>query len=135
MAYDFPSEVERIVGPSLEARGFVLDEVDQVDEGGRPGWVVYYRGEDTRIEVYLSTREGEVNCMIAPIDAPNEYGLRNRSNRWRYLTRFVERPNVPLEELVKMIPDPPKSDQGRLESVKQTIEMHFEAAHSGILQV
>ncbi|MDT5336116.1 MAG: hypothetical protein QOD90_1621 [Mycobacterium sp.] len=136
MTYDFPSEVERIVGPSLATRGYALDEVDpRVDEGGRWGSVVYYRGADTKVQVYLSTREGEVNCMIAPLDAPNEYGLRNRSKKWRYFTRFIEHPNVPLEELVKLIPVAPSTDEGRLEFVKDTIEECFTAAHAGILQI
>ena len=136
MTFDSRFEVERIVGPSLAARGFALDEVDpRVDEGGRWGSVVYYRGSDTKVQVYLSTREGEVNCMIAPLDAPNEYGLTNRSNKWRYFTWFVERPNVPLEELVNLIPVPPRTGEGRLELVKETIEECFSAAHAGILQI
>jgi hypothetical protein len=136
MAYDFPSEVERIVGPSLAARGYVLDEVDpRVDEGGRWGSVVYYRGDDTRVQVYLSTREGEVNCMIAPIDAPNEYGLRDRSTKWRYFAGFIQPPDVRLEELEIVFPGPTATADGRLEFVKETIETCFTAAHAGILKI
>ena len=78
----FARDVESIVGPSLAQLGFVLDEIDSsVDEGGRPGSVVYYRSSDCKIQIYNSSREGNINCMIAPLDAPNNsFGLNRRKS-------------------------------------------------------
>lgn len=100
----FPEMVEDIVGPTLVNLGFVTDAVDDaVDEGGRLGSVVYFRANDCRLQVYWSSRAGEINCMIAPIGAHNEPGLYDRSGMWHYLKEFTERPNLPLEELVKVL--------------------------------
>lgn len=131
--YDFPSEVQRVIGPALLSRGFVLDAVDpKVDEGGRLGAVVFYRHHACKVQIYLSTREGEVNAMIAPIDAPNEFGPRNPSKKWRYFTSFAERPEVPLEELGRMATTDTKSDERRLAFVRATIEDNFVAARDEV---
>ena len=102
---DFTTEVQAIVGPQLLAMGFVLDQVDDgtdgPDGGGRPLRVVYYRGSDVKIQIYESIREGETNCMIGTLDAPNEWGPLNPSKKWQYFTRFVPLPELPLKELVK----------------------------------
>ena len=81
MQEDFSEEVQVIIGTLLSRLGFAVDRIDNdVDEGGRCGRVVYYRGGDCcKIQVYWSAREFEINAMIAPLLAPNEHGLYNRS--------------------------------------------------------
>ncbi|KUI15376.1 hypothetical protein AU191_06550 [Mycolicibacterium acapulense] len=132
---DFLSQVQSTVGPLLTERGFELEDVDlSVDEGGRSGGVVYYRSSDCKIQVYESSREGSINCMIAPLNAPNEFGPHDRSHRWQYLTEFAPPPNAPLEELVESVSFKTKTTAEQLLWVRDIIGEHYEAAHAGILK-
>lgn len=136
MTENFPIEVQSIVGPLLANLGFALDEVDNdVDEGGRRNSVVYYRSNDCKIQIYQSSREGSVNCMIAPLEAPNKFGPRDRSYKWQYLTRFAAAPNVPLEELVQSVSFEAETDTEQLDWVKDRIAKYFDVARAGILQM
>jgi hypothetical protein len=131
---EFSREVQTIVGPVLEQLGFVVDEIDDSpDEGGRRQHIVYFRSEDCKVQVYESAREGEVNCMIAPIDVPNEFGLRAR--KWQFLTRFSKRPDLPLAELAELARAEYKSYSNPLEWVRDRIVKYYEAAHKGILEM
>jgi hypothetical protein len=133
---NFPEMVEDILGPTLVNLGFAVEAVDDaVDEGGRLGSVVYYRANDCRLQVYWSSRAGEINCMIAPIDAQNEPGLYGRGGMWHYLKEFTARPNLPLEELVKVL----QAERANfvtwakwLRWLRGQIERDFEAAHLAI---
>jgi hypothetical protein len=136
MTENFPTGVQSIVGPLLAHLGFVLDGIDNdVDEGGRRNSVVYYRSNDCKIQIYQSSREGSVNCMIAPLDAPNKFGPRDRSYKWQYLTRFSLEPNVPLEELVQSVSFEAETDTEQLDWVRDRIVKYFDVAHAGILQM
>ena len=131
---EFSTEVQTIVGPVLEQFGFVLDEVDDSpDEGGRRQHIVYFRSNDCKIQVYESAREGEVNCMIAPLDVPNEFGLRAR--KWQFLTRFSKRPDLPLAELAELARAEYDSYSNPLEWVRDRIVKYYDAAHKGILEM
>jgi hypothetical protein len=139
MTEGFSDKVQSIVGPVLTGLGFKLDAIDaSVDEGGRLGTVVYYRSGDCKMQVYWSAREREINAMIAPLDAPNEHGLYNRSSKWHYLNEFAQPPDLPLEELVQVL----KADRANFESdtkwlewLKGRISQYFEAAHAGVLKL
>jgi hypothetical protein len=134
MAPEFSTDVQTIVGPLLKKLGFVLDEIDDSsDEGGRRQHVVYYRSNDCKIQVYESSREGEVNCMIAPLDVPNEFGLR--AKKWQYLTRFTKRPDLPLEELATIARAEYEAYANPLEWVRDRIVKYYEVAHAGILEM
>lgn len=134
-AEDFPREVQTVVGPLLSDLGFALDSTDvHVDEGGRFGSVVYYVSADCRIQIYQSSREGSVNCMIAPLDAQNAFGPHDRSSKWQYLTRFAPMPDVPLEELVAAVSFEPKTSTEQLRWVRDNILKYYRTAHAGILQ-
>jgi hypothetical protein len=134
MAPEFSTDVQTIVGPLLKELGFVLDEIDDSsDEGGRRQHVVYYRSNDCKIQVYESSREGEVNCMIAPLDVPNEFGLR--AKKWQYLTRFTKRPDLPLEELATIARAEYDAYANPLEWVRDRIVKYYEVAHAGILEM
>ena len=133
---NFPTRVQSVVGPLLADLGFTLNEIDDnADESGRQGSVVYYRSNDCKLQVYRSSREGSVNCMIAPLGAPNKIGIHDRSYKWQYLTRFAPPPDEPLEELVKSVSFEAEADIEQLEWVKNRIAEYFEAAHAGILQM
>jgi hypothetical protein len=134
MPSKFSTDVQTIVGPLLKELGFVLDEIDDSpDEGGRRQHIVYYRSNDCKIQVYESSREGAVNCMIAPLDVPNEFGLR--AKKWQYLTRFAKRPDLPLEELAELARSEYEAYANPLEWVRDRIIKYYEAAHTGILDM
>jgi len=72
--------------PTLSDAGFTLDEVqDDITYGDRPAWAIYYRGSDCKLQVCWSSRTGGLNFMLAPIGAPNEFGLSNISKQWHYM--------------------------------------------------
>lgn len=138
MADDFVREVQTTVGPFLSERGFAVDEVDSaVDEGGPKGSVVYYRGQDCKIQIYYSSREGEINAMIAPLDASNEYGLYNRSGKWRFFNDFTEMPDLTVEELVAELREQRanfETTQKRLDWLKrERIARYFDSARAAIV--
>ena len=109
MGVTFSDEVQRIVEPTLADRGFVLDQI------------------------YDSVRESEINCMIAPLGAPNEFGLRSPSKKWQFVIRFVNRPDLPFEELLDRERRERVSYESRLHWVSALIESHFEEARAGVL--
>jgi hypothetical protein len=73
--------------------------------------------------------------MIAPLDAPNKFGIYDRTYKWQYLTRFAPTPDVPLEELLHSVSVESESDTEQLEWVKSRIAEYFEVAHAGILEM
>jgi hypothetical protein len=136
MTPTFLAEAQSIVEPLLTRLGFQADGFDdQVDEGGRYGAVVFYRSSDCKLQVYLSTRQGQINSMIAPLDAPNVFGPHDRSRTWRIFTMVVERQGVPREKLMQDNPavDFPTETQS-LEWVRGCIAKYFPYAHTGILE-
>jgi hypothetical protein len=133
MTHQFSAEVQSIVGPLLIDLGFVLDGVEDFDEGGLPGTVVYYRSDDCKIQIYQSGREGETNCMIAPLDAPDSFGLR--ADKWQYLLRFSKTPDLPLAELAALTRAEYNAYANPLEWVTDRIAKYYPAAHTGILEM
>jgi hypothetical protein len=133
MTHQFSAEVQSIVGPLLIDLGFVLDGVEDFDEGGLPGTVVYYRSDDCKIQIYQSGREGETNCMIAPLDAPDSFGLR--ADKWQYLLRFSKTPDLPLAELARLTRAEYNAYANPLEWVRDRIAKYYPAAHTGILEM
>jgi hypothetical protein len=134
MAPEFSADVQAIVGPLLDSLGFVLEEIDDnPDEGGRRQHIVFYRSDDCKIQVYDSARDGDVNCMIAPLDVPNEFGPR--AKKWQFLPRFSKLPDLPLAELAKAARLEYEAYANPLEWVRDRIVKYYEAAHTGILEM
>ncbi|BBZ76824.1 hypothetical protein MANY_21610 [Mycolicibacterium anyangense] len=134
MASEFSRDVLAIIGPLLAELGFTLDEIDDSpDEGGRTQHVVYYRSADCKIQIYNSWREGEINCMIAPLTAPNGFGLRTKT--WHVLTKFIDVPDLPLPELAAIARAEYDAYENPLEWVRDRIARYYEAAHKGILRM
>jgi len=135
----FSDQVREIIEPYLSSIGFDLDAIDNnVDEGGRRGTAVFYRGEDCKIQVYYSSREGEINAMIGPLDAPNEHGLYNQSRKWHYFNDFADEPKLPLEELVRNLRDERANFESTpkwLEWIKrERIQRYFDSARAEIVK-
>ncbi|TDZ43954.1 hypothetical protein [Mycobacteroides franklinii] len=134
MNNDFAEQVQTVVGPLLADLGLTLDKIDShVDEGGMRGSVVYYRAQDCKIQIYQSSREGSINCMIAPLAAPNTFGPQDRSGNWQYLTKFVPMPEMSLDELARSVSFEPKTSVEQLQWVRDNIADNFEAARTGVL--
>jgi len=130
MMQNFFMEVEAVVGPLLAELGFSLDETDNTPDRGGDRYIAYYRGKDCKLQIYQSSRDGETNCMIAPLGAPNEFGLRNE--KWQYLTRFTKRPNLPATELIQIARREYESYSNPLEWVRDRIRANYESAHASI---
>ena len=127
---NFFMEVEAVVGPLLAQLGFRLDETDNTPDRGGDRYIAYYRGKDCKLQIYQSSRDGETNCMNAPLGAPNEFGLRNE--KWQYLTRFTKRPNLPATELIQIARREYESYSNPLEWVRDRIRANYESAHASI---
>lgn len=133
MSEEFLAGVRSIVEPLLIQLGFQLDEFSDVDKSGRKASVVFFRSKDCKIQVYDAPREGEINCMIAPLDAANVLGLYDHSGKWQYLPMFAIRQGVALEEIRETnLPDFPTTNQF-LVSVRGRIEKYFPIARDGVL--
>jgi hypothetical protein len=80
------SEVQQYLGSTFAALGFELIEIQaNLVYAERPAWAVFYRGPDCKLQVCWSSREGGVDFMLAPLDAPNVFGLNDGSKRWRFM--------------------------------------------------
>jgi hypothetical protein len=133
MTSDFVADVDAIVGPLLANLGFVLNEVDDgPDEAGIPRHIVYYGSGDCKLQIYNSSREGETNCMIAPLSASNQYGLN--AENWHYISRFSKRSDLPPQERLRIAIAEAKAYDNQLEWVRDRIAKHYESAHAAILQ-
>jgi hypothetical protein len=128
--------VRRIIGPVLEARGFVMDYMDdQLYDGDGQSEVVFYRSSDCKVQSYLSSRAGEVNAMIAPLNAPNVFGLLDHSGKWQYFARFITRPDLSITRLARLSTSTYEIDEERVESVRNRILENYPSAHAGILKM
>ena len=123
-----PAELERFLEPTASAAGLNLDEVqDPVSYGDRPAWAIYYRGQDCKLQVLWSSRNGGTNFMIAPLDAPNEFGLANQSKKWRYMLQLsnahddLATPRVGADADTVMT------------WLKALFEIHFDSARNALL--
>ncbi|OBA59473.1 hypothetical protein A5647_17675 [Mycobacterium sp. 1100029.7] len=120
--------------------GFTVSAVDDdVDEGGRTGSVVIYQGKDCKIQVFCSSREGEINAMIGPLDAPNVHGLYDPSRRWHYFNDFADLPELSLEKLVHNLRDEHENfttPAKWLEWLRtERIARYYESAHEAISEL
>jgi hypothetical protein len=133
MTHNFYADVKARVEPLLQTMGFVLDEVDDnPDEGGIARNIVYYRSSDCKLQIYYSSREGEINCMIAPLDASNEFGLNG--DKWYFISYFSKRPDLSPQERLRQALAEVEAYDNRLDWVRDRIVKHYEAAHAAILK-
>jgi hypothetical protein len=139
MQDDFLLSAQEVVGTLLSDMGFALSSVDDnVDEGGRIGAVLYYYGPDCKVQLYRSSREGEINAMIGPLQAPDEFGPHNRSHMWHYFNEYADEPKLSLEQMVANIraeSDHSKTTNSWLAWLKnERIARYYESARAGILK-
>ncbi|SOX52788.1 hypothetical protein MAAFP003_1455 [Mycobacterium ahvazicum] len=122
-----PAEVERFLEPTLTRAGLKLDEI-QGDEiyGDRPAWAVYYRGHDSKLQVCWSARDGGIDFMLAPLDAPNEFGLLNRSKKWQFMLLL----SAAHDDLTT--PGLDADDNEVMSWLEALFKIHFEAARDAL---
>ena len=123
-----PVELARFLDPTLSHVGFRLDEIqDSAIYRDRPAWAVYYCGRDCKLQICWSSRDGGIDFMLAPLDAPNEFGLLNPSRKWQFMLLLSDaHDNLTTPGL--------DADDNTLMSwLKSLFEVHFEAAHDALL--
>jgi len=111
----------------MAAAGFSLDELDDAATyQGRPAWAIYYRGQDCKLQVCWSARDGGIDFMLAPLNAPNEFGLLNRSKTWHFMLMLSDaRDNLPTPGL-------DANDDTVMSWLKTLFEIHIESARSAL---
>jgi len=121
-------EVEQYMGGLLTRLGFIRDGGDSnLIYGERPAWAVYYRSADCRLQVCWSAREGGIDFMLAPLEAPKEFGLSNHSTKWRFLLMLSD-----FDEGLAT-PRPDASTDVWWEWRKALFEAHFPVARNALL--
>ncbi|ORX01708.1 hypothetical protein AWC27_00230 [Mycobacterium szulgai] len=116
------------LGPLLTARGFELEEVDaDIVYGERGAWVMFYRSADCKLQICWSARDGGIDFMLAPLDAPNEFGLLNRSEKWQFM--------LLLSGVHDDLPTPglDVDDNTVMSWLEALFDLHFEAACDALL--
>jgi hypothetical protein len=123
-----PAELTRFLEPALRHGAFTLDEVeDAAIYGGRPAWAIYYRGQDCKLQVCWSARDGGIDFMLAPLDAPYEFGLLNRSKKWHFMLKLSNA----HDDIVT--PGVDADDDTVMRWLKALFEVHFEPAKAALL--
>jgi hypothetical protein len=123
-----PIELSRFLEPTLEHAGFHLEEIDEaMIYGDRPAWAAYYRGQDCKLQICWSARDGGIDFMLAPTDAPNEFGLLNQSKKWQFMLLLSSaRDDLPT-------PAPDADDEEVVSWLRALFEIHFVSARDALL--
>lgn len=123
-----PAELASFLDQTLSGAGFVLDQMqDAVSYGNRPAWAIYYRRPDCKLQICSSVRDGGIDFFLAPLDAPNELGLDNRSKKWRYMLML----SGTHDDLAT--PSVDADDTAVMSWMKDLFEIHFGAAYEALL--
>jgi hypothetical protein len=124
-----PAELEGFLEPTLSHAGYKLDEVDDAAiYGNRPAWAIYYRGKDSKLQVCWSARDGGIDFMLAPLNAPNEFGLLNHSKKWHFMLMLSDA----HDDLAT--PGLDADDDMVMSWLKALFDLHFESAHAAIIE-
>jgi hypothetical protein len=120
-----PTELARFLEPTLRQAGFTLDEVeDAAVYGDRPAWAIYYRAQDCKLQVCWSARDGGIDFMLARLDAPNEFGLLNRSKKWQFMLKLSDA----HDDIATLVLD--ADDNMVMSWLKALFEVHFKSARA-----
>jgi hypothetical protein len=123
-----PAEVERLLEPTLSHAGFKLGGIhDAAIYGERPAWAVYYRGQDCKLQICWSARDGGTDLMLAPLDAPNEFGLLSQSKKWQFMLLLADAHDA------LTTPGLDADDEQVASWLSALFQVHFEAACNALL--
>jgi hypothetical protein len=122
-----PAELERFLEPTLSHAGFKLDEVDDAAiYGSRPAWAIYYRGHDSKLQVCWSARDGGIDFLLAPLNAPNEFGLLSQSRKWHFMLMLSDAQDG------LATPGLDANDDTVMSWLKALFEIHIEPARTAL---
>jgi len=122
------AQVERFLNPTLSHAGFKLSQIDDPTVyQNRPAWAIYYSGKDCKLQICWSARDGGIDFLLAPLDAPNEFGLANASKKWRLM--------LMLSNAHDDLPTPPPDadDETEMSWLRALFEIHFESARAALV--
>ncbi len=123
-----PAELVQFLEPTLRHAGFTVAEVEGAAiYGDRPAWAIYYQGTDCKLQVCWSARDGGIDFMLAPLDAPYEFGLLNRSKKWNFMLKLSHA----HDDLVT--PGLEADDDTVMRWLKALFEVHIESARAALL--
>ncbi len=121
------AQLERYLQTTLSRAGFELDQLDDpMVYQNRPAWVIYYSGKDCKLQICWSARDGGIDFLLAPLDAPNEFGLSNASKKWHLMLMLSNA----HDDLVT--PPPDADDETEMSWLEALFEIHFEAARAAL---
>ncbi|WP_233428560.1 hypothetical protein [Mycolicibacter heraklionensis] len=121
-------ELDQYLGRTLSWAGLEMDEVqDALTYGDRRAWAIFYRGSDCKLQFCWSARNGGFNFMLAPLDAPNEFGLSNQSRAWQAMLRLSD-----AHDQLKT-PGMSAGDNEIMAWLKDIFEIHFGPARAALL--
>ncbi|MBB4854717.1 hypothetical protein HNP40_002104 [Mycobacteroides chelonae] len=128
MKMNYSTEVAQHMGVVLSRFGFTLEEAsDSITYGDRPAGAVFYRSADCKLQICWSARDGGLDIMLARLDAPNEFGLANKSKKWHFLLMLDE------SEDGLVTPAVGASSEELWAWRNALLEAHFSAAHANLL--
>lgn len=116
------------MGKLLADSGLRPNGLEILQYGERPAWTVFYKGDDCKLQICWSAREGGVDVMLAPLDAPDEFGLVNESGQWRFMLALSD-VNDSLET-----PSMDASAETWWTWRSALFEAHFDSARAVLLQ-
>lgn len=123
-----PMDLGQFLGRTLSGAGLEMDEVlDDLIYADRGAWAIFYRGPDCKLQLYWSARNGGLNFMLAPLDAPNEFGLSNQSRAWQSMLRLSD-----AHDQLKT-PGMSADDNEIMAWLKDIFEIHFGPARAALL--
>jgi hypothetical protein len=89
--------------------------------------VIYYRSQDCKLQICWSARDGGIDFLLAPLDAPYEFGLLNGSKKWRLMLMLSNE----HDDLVTPAPD--ADDETEMSWLKALFEIHIDSARAALL--
>lgn len=108
--------------------GFKLDKIeDSTSYQDRPAWVIYYSSDDCKLQISWSARDGGIDFSLAPLDAPNEFGLLNKSKKWHLMLMLSK------AEDNLVTPGPDADDETEMAWLKALFEIHIDSARAELL--
>lgn len=120
-------QLEQALNATLTHAGFTLEQIeDPTIYQNRPAWAIYYHGEDCKLQISWSARDGGIDFFLAPLDAPNEFGLANESKQW-HLMLMLSKAHDDL-----LTPGPYADDNNEIEWLKALFNVHIDSARAAL---
>ena len=120
--------LDEFLRETLLKAGFHLIEIQEdLVYGGRRAGASFYRASDCKLQICWSLRDGGMNYMLAPLDAPDELGFVNESKEWQLMLMLSK-----ATDNLKT-PRPGAALNEEMAWMKALFEAHFESAHATLI--